>query len=290
MPPVATSARRRRASTGQRSESVPMHCRKAGPRFSRASARGASSGSSEPRWARTLRLKPASTLAPASPASRSSRGSQSADSRVAPVRRRRAPRTTARRAASTSTAASRRTSCCPAKRSMAGAISVEPGLARAEAVAGAAAQGREHQPRQHQGVGAAARPPVGLHQPSRRLRVQGRSGEIRQSLCGVAAALAPGDRRGLEGDRGLVGGDPLQDAALQVRRRLHPHVVDHAGGLEVRGHGHEAPLAEVHQLSRGLDALWLALHHPHREGAGVEGMSADRQVHSPSLGAPLGPG
>jgi hypothetical protein len=99
----------------------------------------------------------------------------------------------------------------------------------------------------------------------------------------VPAALALRQGGGLEGDRRLRRGERLQPRGLRRDHSSELHLVHDARSLEIARHGHEAALAQIQDLPEHVEPPVRALAERHRERTAVQRMTADAEIHAPTL-------
>ena len=126
---------------------------------------------------------------------------------------------------------------------------------------------------------AAARPAVGLGEPAEEGSAEARADEGLESARGIAAALAPCRRRGLEGHDGLARLEALEAPLRRVDARLELHAVDDARELERIGNGNQPALAEVEHLPADGEARALRAPRLEAEEARVERIARGVEGH-----------
>src|SRR5207247_956518 len=262
---MATTDGSARKASGHASDIAAAQCTSVGASMRTVSRSGRWSGA-PPGRASNWAVTPARSRWPMSQAMAALRSRHAAPSRSAAPRRRSAAsrRPTVRWGNSTS--ATSRTSSCSAKRSI-GRTRVPTGRQwRAEVCAASLT----------------------------------RAGPGGDAVDRIAAALAGGDRRGLEGHAPLLGGERLERRAPGIDHAGEAHVVDDARALEVAGHRDEAALAEVEHGAVHVELSVGACREDDGEGARVEGVAMGFEAHrseslrrgapaqaSPGIGPPI---
>src|SRR5205809_5025399 len=159
---------------------------------------------------------------------------------------------------------------------------------------------RAEQVAEREQVRAAARAADRVGEPPRPAVVEPRPRQRGDAVDRIAAALAGGDRRGLEGHAPLLGGERLERRAPGIDHAGEAHVVDDARALEVAGHRDEAALAEVEHGAVHVELSVGACREDDGEGTRVERVAMGFEAHrseslrrgapaqaSPGIGPPI---